>query len=370
MTIFGVDWSELKLEHVAAFLEEAGREYLTCEAGGAMLRAHEVRRHICGFVNSRAGGYLILGAEQDNGSWRLDGVEFPDEPAVWVGEVVAHDQLRPYPRELDVRAWPTGAGRQVAVIWCPPAYGLTCRVWGTLYERVGGKTISVLIDKSERNEFFLAIQKAGFDPRNFIVEHDEHHWLLTHRSRGHRCELIKEGSTSTGDLRLRAERKVGDVEFQEIVGGSGIGSLALHLWLREIREFQNEPKPWQHDLDLWAKIDNESPIADLMEDQENTPFTAQEQQRIAETVAGVIQQAREAYELSEEQLRLLEAKLDYVVDVARRSWRIDWLNIAVGTVGGAFAGGVLTPEVVQKVLGALGAGLGSLFGHPTSMLGP
>lgn len=40
--------------------------------------------------------------------------------------------------------------------------------------------------------------------------------------------------------------------------------------------------------------------------------------------------------------------------------RIDLLNTTVGAIAGAFAGGVLTPEVMQKALGTLGVGLGPL----------
>ena len=114
----------------------------------------------------------------------------------------------------------------------------------------------------------------------------------------------------------------------------------------------------------------EPPMSTLMESQENTPFSPEEQSRIAEVVAQVLKQAGETYRLPDDELHLLETKLDYLVDAAKHSRRIDWLNTAVGAVAGAFAGGVLTPDVVNKVLTALSAGLGPLFGHPLPMLGP
>jgi hypothetical protein len=126
----------------------------------------------------------------------------------------------------------------------------------------------------------------------------------------------------------------------------------------------------QETPDLWAGLGSKTPITELAEGQENTLFSEQEHERIAAVVTEVLAQARETYELPGGELRLLEAKLDYLVDAAWHTRRIDWLNTAVGAVAGAFAGGVLTPEVVHKVLGALGVGLGSLFGHPLPVLGP
>jgi hypothetical protein len=67
---------------------------------------------------------------------------------------------------------------------------------------------------------------------------------------------------------------------------------------------------------------------------------------------------------------LLESKLDYLLEAARHSRRIDWLNLALGAFAGAVLDGILTPDVVQKVLAALGAGLGPLFGHPVHVLAP
>jgi hypothetical protein len=116
--------------------------------------------------------------------------------------------------------------------------------------------------------------------------------------------------------------------------------------------------------------DEEPAMATLLEGQDNTPFSQDEQVRIAEVVSQVLKQAKETYGLPQEQMHLLEAKLNYLVEAAPHSRRIDWLNITLSAVGGAFAGGVLTPDVVHKVLTALGAGLGPLFGHPTPLLGP
>jgi hypothetical protein len=105
MTIFGVSWNELTLQDVAQFLTEAGPEPLLWEAKGIRADRGEVRRQVCGFANSHDGGYLIVGADESGGAWSLDGVEFPDEPPLWISSVVGDGGVTPYPDGLDTRSF-------------------------------------------------------------------------------------------------------------------------------------------------------------------------------------------------------------------------------------------------------------------------
>jgi hypothetical protein len=103
--------------------------------------------------------------------------------------------------------------------------------------------------------------------------------------------------------------------------------------------------------------------------QHNAPFSAQEQVEIAKWAVELKRDTRETYGKIPDQLALLEAKLEYLCEAASRTGWIDWLNLAVGAVMGGFAGDLLAPNIVEVVLGALGSGLGSLFGHPIRLLG-
>jgi hypothetical protein len=114
----------------------------------------------------------------------------------------------------------------------------------------------------------------------------------------------------------------------------------------------------------------ESPMDDLLQDEDNTPFSNDEQQVISQAISELKRQAQETYDLPPEQLQLLEAKLDYAADAVKRSRRRDWLNITYGAIASSFAGGVLTPDVVQKVLFGVAAGVGHLFGAPLAQLPP
>jgi hypothetical protein len=216
----------------------------------------------------------------------------------------------------------------------------------------------VLLDKPNRNALFQVITTDGFDPRDFELDHNEAQFILKHRSWGD-VFIIHE---SPGGLRFTY--RVGDAKpVSAGLGRPETASPVLDRWLQDIRINQETP-------DLWDELGKELSMSDLMEGQENRPFSREEQERIATVIEQVKRQATETYSLPEDQLHLLEAKLDYLVEAAPHSRRIDWLNTAVGAVAGAFAGGVLTPDIVHKVLTALNAGLGPLFGHPMPLLGP
>jgi hypothetical protein len=143
VTIFGVPWEELDLEHVQRFLASAGREPLTWEAKGTELRPEHVTRHVCGFANAVDGGYLLLGFDLVEEDWRATGWAFPgDDPPVWVSNIV-RTTLDPRPR-IDVRDWSVSDSKRAAIVHVEPVAEPPCVTsGGQLYERVSGETIPV-----------------------------------------------------------------------------------------------------------------------------------------------------------------------------------------------------------------------------------
>jgi hypothetical protein len=139
VTLFGVPWSELSLERLASYLDDAEDEPLLWEAKATQLSAHAVRKEVGAFGNSHDGGYLILGAEQGE-AWELTGCEFPTEPQVWISQAI-HDGIRPAP-PFDVRAFSVDE-RHVAVVRVEPTSVPPCIVRGTVYERIPGAAIPV-----------------------------------------------------------------------------------------------------------------------------------------------------------------------------------------------------------------------------------
>jgi hypothetical protein len=127
------------------------------------------------------------------------------------------------------------------------------------------------------------------------------------------------------------------------------------------------------DLDAYLHPDDPFPrepeMAPLLEDEDNTPFTPAEQERIADVLAAVMRQAADE-DVPATELRVLQAKLDYLIEAAKHSRRKEWLIVAVTVISQPFVDGVLTSRLVHTVLTAVAAGLGPIFGHPTPLIGP
>ncbi len=184
MTIFGTAWTDLGLEHVQAFLDQADDEPLLWEAKGTKLDRSEVRLQVCAFANSHEGGYLILGARAAEGEdpehrWVLDGLPFPDEPIIWIANVVTDlvRGVRPRP-DFDVAAWKAPNGH-VAVVRVTPTSTPPCIANGTVYERLPGKSQTVrdplrLADLFSRGDQARHDAQARADRAALIVLKD---WL-------------------------------------------------------------------------------------------------------------------------------------------------------------------------------------------------
>lgn len=143
--IFGVPWPQLQLEHVQAFLAEAGDEPLLWEAKGAGVQPHagSVQKAGCGFANSERGGYLIVGADGGKGKpWTLGGVEWrTDEPSTWLLQRM-HD-LAPAPL-CRTHVWPAEDGKSVAIVKVDPVTDTPCVTPdGVVYQRISGATVPV-----------------------------------------------------------------------------------------------------------------------------------------------------------------------------------------------------------------------------------
>lgn len=157
LDLFDVPWSQLDLDAVRRFLDDAGEEGVTWEAKAdddeerhrpageepGRLRPQTIRKAVSGLAN-QIGGYLIIGArwDKEERSWRLPGIVAPDpEPKLWLGKVLR--SLNPVPR-FDPKAWALDDDRTVAVVQVEPVAEPPCMTpQGHVYERVSGETLRV-----------------------------------------------------------------------------------------------------------------------------------------------------------------------------------------------------------------------------------
>jgi hypothetical protein len=141
-SVFGKPWRDLDLGDIERFLQSAERESLLWEAkgGGAKPSPGSIQKQVCGFANS-LGGYLILGADEQESAWVLTGIDFAgSEPQRWIADCIG--ALRPRPA-CDVKLFPTDKGTvaviQVEAVTVPPCMTPP----GNVFERVAGATVPV-----------------------------------------------------------------------------------------------------------------------------------------------------------------------------------------------------------------------------------
>lgn len=131
----------------------------------------------------------------------------------------------------------------------------------------------------------------------------------------------------------------------------------LALWLSEVKRDLVT-------LDLWADQQQNQEIlaAATTEDAENTPFTVAEQAEIADRIREIRDYVTRTYDLSQDQVRALETRLDSIRDAAGRLGRLDWFTYVVGTV--TILQAVLPPGAIRHVFLMALRFAPQLLGHP------
>lgn len=178
--LFSLDsFEELKLDHVHAFLREAGDESALWEAKGADddglgLRPQHVTKSVCAFAN-QFGGVLLLGASKRGEDWGVTGFQPPgDDVDLWLNQAI--ESLRPIPATA-TKVFSLEEGRVVAVIDTAALSETPCMTSaGEIFERVSGKServveplrLAALVERGrdarERSEVLaLRSSKAIFD---------------------------------------------------------------------------------------------------------------------------------------------------------------------------------------------------------------
>ena len=209
---------------------------------------------------------------------------------------------------------------------------------------------------SQKNELFRLIEGTGFDHadfewkglglagtelcyRNFIFR--------VYDRKGHRDVTYTPGDES------RSETHEADA------WGDFSGHFAA--WPANIKREIAEP-------DLWEQLNDAARVIpfEIVEDQQNQPFTEAEADRIVAGLNEIRQLLLKEAEGNLTQQELIKSRLDYLIRGARKHGKIDWLNIAVSTLIQTFITLALAPEQAHRammILKASVAGIVKLLGN-------
>ena len=117
--------------------------------------------------------------------------------------------------------------------------------------------------------------------------------------------------------------------------------------------------------DLWAELRRKRELLAAISDDAvgNTPFTDAEQQQIVQQLGELKEYVRRRHALPEHQTRLLDERLDYLVDATKRAGRRDWLLMLGGVMLSYVLAVELPPEAAREVLNAFLLGIARILGR-------
>jgi AcrR family transcriptional regulator len=196
------------------------------------------------------------------------------------------------------------------------------------------------LEKWKRNQVFKAIQAAGLAPEGFGWDGGADESCIRYQS----SETYFVFGGVPG--RYVARYVAGDAPVEEREALSWEAQMRhVERWLDAIKRDVEMP-------DLWAELRRETELLGAAADEaiENTPFTPDEREEIAERLQERRDYARRTYSLSEEQMRVLDAKLDHLVDATGRLGRTDWRGLFFGTMFAFVLTAALPPESARHIL--------------------
>lgn len=214
--------------------------------------------------------------------------------------------------------------------------------------------------KSQKNDILILIKEAGLAPSEFdwedIESVDDPGSLRTHQFN----QLVHRPSGyaalfGTDYLAFSPGQETQNETEYKL---NWVGKyLSVKRWLSYLRRELETP-------DLWASVAQEAELLSLEPaDATNSPFTDEEMAQIKRAIEEIRTYITSTHELSDEPLRRVNDKLDYLIDASTRLGRIDWKNLFVGALI-SLAIQQLTPSgpSLRELFGAAGHLLRYLLG--------
>src|SRR5438874_609542 len=178
--------------------------------------------------------------------------------------------------------------------------------------------------RSQANEVFLMLQNAGLPVSEFRwIDRDTHNPTLTHDLSGHYLKML---FTEYGYY-VGINFSPADYQFEETAVAQDWETVRsiVQRWITYLKRELQEP-------DFWQMIAREKTLIDGIPGVEagDLPFSPSEQERIRRGLDEIKAFLASTQPLNNDQLRIIEQRLDYLADASTRIGRKDWLMLATG----------------------------------------
>jgi hypothetical protein len=236
----------------------------------------------------------------------------------------------------------------------------------------------VILTRRQRNDIFETLSKKGVDPADcelderpggpgVVSQGVSNRWPETHVS------IFHPSARST--FALRIEHHVGSknpsrYHFDWWVhdgAHSGGEERACKDWegvLEQLAYWADEVQYVIDTPDFWEELQQVPEIMATAQAAEasNAPFTPDEQAEISRRLDEIKNLVREKFELTDEQLSVIDQRLDDAEEASKRLGRKDWLMAFYGAVISTFMTDEIPPHVIQTIVSTVLHGIAHLFG--------
>jgi hypothetical protein len=210
--------------------------------------------------------------------------------------------------------------------------------------------IIMLLMKSQKNDVFELIQKSELDPFNFEWTTDSF-----------RDESLAQYITVDKIVYKNSDYFfifgfVGNEHYAFFSPGDTtmIQEAYTGTWMIQKQWFRNwliYLKREIHSPDLWQELSRyELSKGDRISDETtNAPFTVYQAEQIIDGINKLRFHIEEQFSLNEYENKLVNDKLDYLIDAAKRQGRMDWIHTAIGVTFTLAASLNMSPDQANTI---------------------
>jgi hypothetical protein len=214
---------------------------------------------------------------------------------------------------------------------------------------------------TQKNDVFLAINKAGFSPAEFVwKEHDSTYAsyayvsVLEHYPSGH--YFVFDNGKAGRKCIFSPGRELWEQTVEPRFPGWDGQLQIVDTWLALLKNEVEAP-------DLWASISQEKKLVQLASNREadQTPFSEDEKKQIIKGLNEIKTYLLTAQKHSEEQAEFIGRRFDYLEGAIDRLDRQAWLHTTIGVFFTIVVGVGMAPDVSREYFRFAGVTLSRFF---------
>lgn len=187
-----------------------------------------------------------------------------------------------------------------------------------------------VLRNTQKADLHSYLHSKGLSPGDFTLTEDNPSVYLRHRFSDYGCTIIVGRFAADGyaaDATYRFEYSPGRELLQE--------TELFHTWNSLLEGFDAWTGYLVDELatpDLWSNVPSDAQLIRLAADQDNRPYTPEEQLQVKKALDEIKSYIIQSQQLSENQAKMIEGRFQYMEEAASRLGRKDYIGIVVTTL--------------------------------------